>query len=238
MPQVLFYCPGCAFSRQISRSEIPAKATQCRCPSCRKVFSVDEAIQPLEKDADNAQISSEDSNAVAEVLPPAEESDVANDTTTTEESDAKADSTVSRYHGLLDEAFEALNGNNELEALLLLEEAEKLNTTPKLQSALAYCRAKARNQFTGAVRLCMDAINAEPTNADHYLYLGRIYLLGNKRGSAIKAFRKGIKLGPHPLLMRELRRFELRRQPVFSSLSRDHVLNRQLGKLFTRLRLR
>ncbi|SHI95621.1 hypothetical protein SAMN02745165_01245 [Malonomonas rubra DSM 5091] len=229
MPQVKFYCPDCAFSKEISRSDIPENSTQCKCPSCRKIFAIEDAIQPLEEAADSSLPD-------AEV--PVQEEVIAAEPEPEPKTEEDKGISTGRYYELFDDAMTALNANNELEALHLLEEAEKISSTPKLQSALAYCRAKARNQFTGAVRICMESINAEPTQADHYLHLGRIYLLGGKRGPALKAFRKGIKLGPHPQLMRELRRFELRRSPVFSSLSRDHFLNRNLGKLLGRLRLR
>ena len=85
---------------------------------------------------------------------------------------------------------------------------------------------------------CTQALKEEPRIADHYLNLSRIYLFVNKRGPALQLIRKGLRLGSHPQLKLELKKFEKRKQPVFSSLPRDHILNRKLGKFLSRLGVR
>lgn len=224
MSQVLFFCPNCAFSKEISQSDIPPTVKQCKCPRCRKLFDLAEAIKSFDS---NQQSSLPTHGAVEE-----------NSISSQRNSSREGGNSMDKYHKLLEEALSSLNANNDLEAMFLLEEAEKLYSTPKVRSYLAYCHAKVNNEFSDALRNCIQALKEEPRNADHYLNLSRIYLLANKRGPALQTIRKGLKLGPHPQLMQELRRFEMRTAPVISSLHRDHVLNRKLGKLLSRLGLR
>jgi len=225
MTRIQFCCPKCAFSTTVSENEIPRAATQCKCPSCRKLIPLSDAIskpvstsssfidQTIDECFDNIQLDSS-------------------------EKIEKEPKSLSRYFELVDEGIALLEKENVLEAMLLLEEAEKLNSTTKVRSHLAYCRAKANKEYKNAIKMCIEVLKEEPTIANHYFNLGRIYLLNNMRGPALRVFQKGIKLGPHPEMMREYRKFEKRKPPAISSLSRDHFLNRQLGKLLSRIGLR
>ncbi len=231
MTIIQFCCPKCAFNTTISENEIPQTATQCKCPNCEELLPLSDAIrkpestvsrsidQTIEDCFENIQLST---------------SEKAAEKTTVEEESKSS----SRYFELVGKGIALLEKENVLEAMLLLEEAEKLNSTPKVRSHLAYCCAKVNQEYSNAINMCIGAIKEEPTIADHYYNLGRIYLLRNKRGTALETFKKGIKLGPHPQLMQELRKFEMRKPPVFSFLHRDHSLNRELGKLLSRLGLR
>jgi len=214
MSRVLFCCPSCTFRKEIPRTEVPPTARQCKCPGCGKLIAVAEAIKPLES-GDKSRSNIQDETAKSAT--------------------AKA---TKKYNELLDEALSSLREENDLGAMLLLEEAEQISSTPKVRSYLAYCRAKVKNEYSDAITACRQALKEEPLNGDHYLNLGRIYLLVNKRGPALDIFRKGIKIGPHPQLMQELRKFEMRKPPVISSLPRTHAINRALGKLLYRLKLR
>lgn len=227
MPKVLFNCPNCSFNKEISQNEIPPEAKNCKCPSCKKVLSLSEAIKPLERNEDLQQ------------TPPNSREEGHEEAAGSQNGSTRdADASLEKYHELLDEALSTLKKNNELEAMLLLEEAEKISSTPKVRSYLAYCRARVKNEFSTAIQACTQALREEPRNADHYLNLGRIYFLVNKRGPALQAFRKGLKLGPNSQLMQEMRKFKMRKPAVISSLSRDHVLNHKLGQLLSRLGLR
>lgn len=139
---------------------------------------------------------------------------------------------------LLKNALEALEKNSTIEALMLLEQAEAQRDSPMVRSYLAYCRAKVKREYAAAISLCSEALREDPANADHYLNLGRIYILAGKRGNALPIFRRGIKFGRNPQLMAELKKFDPRQPPVFSTLPRQHSLNRVVGKLFSRLGMR
>jgi len=145
---------------------------------------------------------------------------------------------MSTQSDLLRNALEALENNSYIEALMLLEQANELQSSPMVSSYLAYCQAKVKREYSAAINLCNEALRDDPANADHYLNLGRIYILAGKRGKALPVFRRGIKLGRHPQLMAELRKFDPRKPPVFNSLPRHHSVNRITGKLFSRLGLR
>lgn len=145
---------------------------------------------------------------------------------------------MSTQSDLLRNALEALENNSFIEALMLLEQADEQQASPMISSYLAYCRAKVKREYAAAISLCNEALLEDPANADHYLNLGRIYILAGKRGNALPIFRRGIKLGRNPQLMTELRKFDPRKPPVFSSLPRDHSLNRIVGKVCSRMGVR
>ena len=77
-----------------------------------------------------------------------------------------------------------------------------------------------------------------PHNSDHYLHMGRIYLFADKKTIAIKAFRKGLRIRKDARIMEELRLLGFRRNPLFSSLPRTHVVNRVTGRIMSILKLR
>lgn len=227
MSQLQFTCPNCSFSKVILQSEIPSTAKQCKCPGCRKILDLAEAITPLKTSEGNQQSVQGNQGIV-------DKKSISSQQDSTEERGKPMD----KCHELLEEALSNLNENNELGAMFLLEEAEKLCSTPRVRSYLGYCRAKVKNEYSDAIQACLQTLKEEPRNAEHYLNLGRIYLLADRRGPAIQTLRKGLKLGPNPQLMQELRKFERRKLPVISSLPRDHAINRNLGKLLSRLKLR
>jgi tetratricopeptide (TPR) repeat protein len=141
----------------------------------------------------------------------------------------------SSYQQLVDKGFKSLRKGDSLVAMIHFENAFRINPSPAVKSGLAYCLARERQQFQKAQQLCQQAAAEEPGNPDHYYQLGRIYLLANKRKSAILAFRKGLKQKRHQPIIDELHRLGIRNPPVFSSLARDHFLNRSVGKLLAKI---
>lgn len=123
-------------------------------------------------------------------------------------------------------------------ALLHLENAARLGSSPLLSSYLGYCIATERREFKPGVALCNEALRLEPQQPLHYLNLGRIYLAANQKAQAIKILRKGLKSGRHPLIVKTLKQLGIRHREIFPSLSRHHLLNRLFGRLFHRLGLR
>ena len=109
--------------------------------------------------------------------------------------------------------------------------------SPEMLSLMGYSLASEAGQFRKGIELCLKAISLNPYNSDHYLQLGRIYLLANKKDLAIKIFRKGLKIRKDPRIMEELRLLGCRRSPPFDSLPRDHVVNRVSGQILNSLRL-
>jgi len=130
---------------------------------------------------------------------------------------------------------QAMQSGDTLVALLQLEMAHTLRPLPGIKSKLAYCMAKERRQFQKAMTLCREALEAEPNNPDHYYQLSRIYLVAGQKTNAIKSLRKGLKFKRHQPIIDELNRLGARKEPVFSSLPREHFLNRSIGILLSKL---
>jgi tetratricopeptide (TPR) repeat protein len=108
--------------------------------------------------------------------------------------------------------------------------------SPEMLSLMGYSLAKEAGQFRKGIELCLKAIALNPNNSEHYLHLGRIYLLAKKKDFAIKAFRKGLKIRKDSRILAELRLLGIRQSPPFTSLSRSNVVNRVTGKILNSLK--
>jgi len=138
-------------------------------------------------------------------------------------------------NSLMHKGEQAMQSGDTLVALLQFEMAHKLSPLPGVKSKLAYCLAKERRQYQKAMALCREALEAEPNNPDHYYQLSRIYLVAGQKNQAIKSLRKGLKFRRHQPIIDELTRLGARKEPVFSSLPREHFLNRSAGILLSKL---
>jgi tetratricopeptide (TPR) repeat protein len=143
-----------------------------------------------------------------------------------------------QYRQLVKEGVAALTVGNTSLALRNFEQASELDECPELLSHLGYCLAKEKKNYDRAISLCKNAISDEHWNSVHYLNLGRIYLLAGRKQDALRTFRDGLLHENNPRLQEELARLGNRKYPVIASLPRDHRLNRVLGKLFTKLKIR
>ena len=131
-----------------------------------------------------------------------------------------------------------LDQNNVLAALACLERALSIWDDPLWHSRLGFCIAKQRGQFTRAYELCRSAIEHDPVNPLHYLYLGKVYLIAGNSFEALQTFRKGMILGGSPELEQMLAVIGIRKAPVIPFLSRDNLLNKYLGIVLGRFGLR
>ncbi len=102
----------------------------------------------------------------------------------------------------------------------------------KYQSWFGLCMARLKGNRKKAMRLCMEAADAEFYNPDVFLNLGRVALMTGDRRSAHHAFRRGLYLDhQHRALRLELRHMGVRKRPLFSFLQRTSALNRAAGRL-------
>ncbi len=143
---------------------------------------------------------------------------------------------------MADELFEKglalLRDDNPLAALTCFEKAYSLKKTPELQSYLGFCIAAERGKITEALGLCNLALAHEPDNPVHYLNLGRIYLKADKKTDAIETLRKGLSFGKNAEIHQLLENLGMRKKSVVPFISRDNFLNKYLGLLLHRLKLR
>jgi len=134
-----------------------------------------------------------------------------------------------------DQAERELERNNVLAALASLERALAIWDDPLWHSRLGFCIAKERGQLTRAFELCHTAMQHDPDNPLHCLYLGKVQLIAGQTAEALQSFRQGMTLGGHPEIKRELDAIGTRKPPVIRFLSRDNPLNKYLGIIFKRL---
>jgi tetratricopeptide (TPR) repeat protein len=136
------------------------------------------------------------------------------------------------------QAQRELDLGNVLAALACLERALALWDEPHWYSRLGFCVAKERGHLTQAFELCRTAITHEPKNPVHYLYLGKVHLLAGNQYEALQVLRQGMVLGGLPEIEITLASIGTRKMPVISTLSRNNLLNKYLGIILARLRLR
>ncbi|GAM07977.1 hypothetical protein OR1_00246 [Geobacter sp. OR-1] len=135
---------------------------------------------------------------------------------------------------LLSRGLAALDSDSLL-ALVCLERANEEIRTPELHSALGFCLAKERVEFGRAMELCRAAIDAEPGNTRHYLYLGRVFLMQGKKNEALEVYHEGLSHGDDAEIKADIKLVGSRRRPVIPILQREHILNRSLGYIIEKV---
>ncbi|RLB70246.1 MAG: hypothetical protein DRH06_03620 [Deltaproteobacteria bacterium] len=133
---------------------------------------------------------------------------------------------------LLQKGIEAAEKGYIHSAQVFLGQVTEHRDTPELHSYLAYCLAKGQGRIHSAAKACRESIKREPNNSLHYLILGRILLMSGDKRKTIETFRQGLRVGPNPLIVDELKKLGLRKPVILKSLKRNHPINRALGRLF------
>ena len=129
------------------------------------------------------------------------------------------------------------NGHHHL-ALTCFERTPEMTSSPQGSIYLALCLVKARGEYDRAIALVNAAIGREPQNQEHFITLGEILIMANRRQEAIDAFCRGMQLGRCEEIERQLESLGRRKPPVFESLGRSHPVNKYLGKVLTKLGFR
>ncbi|WP_246329808.1 tetratricopeptide repeat protein [Geomonas limicola] len=139
---------------------------------------------------------------------------------------------------MYDRAVAALDAGETSSALAFLERALKIFDNACWYSYLGYCVAKERGQVRKGVELCGSALQQEPENPIHFLNLARVHLVAGKKVEALQALREGMNCGGNAEILSLLEKIGTRKPPVFSFLPRNHALNRVVGLVLDRLKLR
>lgn len=139
---------------------------------------------------------------------------------------------------LFEKGIKAADKGSWVAALACFDKVVQAEGKPDASSYLAVCIARERGQYKQAEMLCREALDKEPDNPVHYLNLGRIYLFQGRKTEAIQSFREGLSRGFEKRIIDELNRLGTRKKPVISFLKRDSQVNKFLGILLTKLRLR
>lgn len=132
------------------------------------------------------------------------------------------------------------------EAIMLVEtgrlrEAQALFTahldqnpgSPLAQSYIGYLMFLLDGMKREGLQLCREASRKDPDEALCLLNLAKLHHTMGDRRQCVKILHAGLKLrsGRQDLLMDFFRVIGYRRRPVIAFLSRDHLLNKYLGKL-------
>ena len=105
------------------------------------------------------------------------------------------------------------------------------NLPAEFFSYLGLGRAGVAGRFEEAVELCERAIEAAPGEAEVYVNLARVYSWRGSRELALATIAKGLGASTSSYELLALRRqLGVRRKPVVPFVSRDHRLNRLLGR--------
>jgi tetratricopeptide (TPR) repeat protein len=110
--------------------------------------------------------------------------------------------------------------------------------TPEMISLMGYSLATQSGRLKEGIALCEKAVTLGPHISEHYLNLGRLYLLANRKEPAIRVFRTGLRVRKDPRIVKALKNLGVRKPPFVSSLPRNHMVNVVAGKVFALLRLR
>ena len=145
---------------------------------------------------------------------------------TTEESDEEfAAEMVRRARHLIDE------DRHEDAERYLRQALERVPDHNECQAYIAVCLAGKR-KFVSAEKLAKNVVKNNPFDAIAYYALGRVNLIGSRRGSAFRNLEKARTLACGDSDMEvEVNRLDPRRPSVIRWLPRNHFLNIMFGKM-------
>jgi Flp pilus assembly protein TadD len=126
-----------------------------------------------------------------------------------------------------------LNNEYASKALVHFANAAKQDEkNPFYMSYLGLALAAAQQKWEQAEDLCYSAIRMKRHQAELYLNLAEVYRLQDKRQDAVETLMEGYSLTKRdPRIGKALRKYGIRKPPVFSFLDREHVLNKSFGKI-------
>jgi predicted Zn-dependent protease len=139
---------------------------------------------------------------------------------------------------LFKRALEALRAGQTPSALALLERALNESDNPSWHSYLGYCIAKERGQVKKGTELCLASLAQEPEIPEHYLNLAKVHVIAKQKADALRVLRQGMAAGGSEEIALLLSQLGVRKPPVLRFLARDHILNKWLGILLSRIGLR
>lgn len=99
-------------------------------------------------------------------------------------------------------------------------------------SYLGLGMARFEKRYDDGEKLCRRAIDIEFYETENYVNLAKLYGMRGRRQSAVETLRKGLQIdGSHAELREMMKELGVRKKPVLKFLSREHWLNRILGKI-------
>jgi tetratricopeptide (TPR) repeat protein len=106
----------------------------------------------------------------------------------------------------------------------------------RFRSSYALALALVRGQYLGAVELARAAVRQEFYNPELYMNLAKIYLAFDFKPEAIRFLRRALMVDPdNEAAQAKLGELGIRRRPPLRFLPREHLINRLLGRMQTRM---
>lgn len=118
------------------------------------------------------------------------------------------------------------------------QHAAELQDSPEVSSFLALSLVNSSGDFATGLELARRALERDPQNPVLYLNLGRIQILAGLKDDAVNTFRLGVQAGGGAEFLEELNTHAARPSPPLPSFSRSHPLNKYIGLVLNRLRMR
>ena len=99
-------------------------------------------------------------------------------------------------------------------------------------SYLGYGIARYERRVKEGLALCQHSIKVQFYEPENYVLLARVYLLRRRRGKAIEALQRALKLNArHPEAIKLAKEVGYRRRPMLPFLPRNNPLNKALGRM-------
>jgi predicted Zn-dependent protease len=126
-----------------------------------------------------------------------------------------------------------LRGGDAHKALAHLRSAlDHEPANPFYISYMGVAIAAAEQKWAEAEKLCHSAMRMNRRQAQLYLNLAEVYVAADRKQDAADILARGLHYAPHDQRLKmALDRLAMRRPPVLTFLPRQHVINRNLGKL-------
>ena len=107
---------------------------------------------------------------------------------------------------------------------------------PRFRSYYGWAVALIERRIDRGLSLCRSALRDDYDNPEAYCNLAKVLLAFGRKSEALRYLRRGLMVAPtHPLLIREWRNLGVRKRPILPFLSRQHLLNRFLGRVRGRI---
>lgn len=124
-----------------------------------------------------------------------------------------------------------LRDNYPVKALPHMRRAVELErSNPYYMSYLGVVLARSEKRWAEAEQLCDSAVRLKRNQAQLYLNLAEVFATAGRREDAVEALQSGLKYARRDVRLNiALNRLTQRRPPIFAFLTRQHLLNRQIG---------
>ena len=123
------------------------------------------------------------------------------------------------------------DGRHKMAEELLHQGLERVPDHQDCLTHMAVCLAAGQHKFVSAEKLAKNIIRQNPYDARGYYALGRINLIGSRRGSAFRNLEKARNLAAGDRKIEgTLDNLDPRRPPVIPWLPRNNALNIMLGR--------